>query len=131
MLRSHTVSVANSFGGSFVRVIWLDYQPQPAVAATPLADSTSSDHDSPNATATALSVYVIVRPAATENAACTMALGLGCGRYFQMMWRDSNTGPEVNQGLCHNRQTRCLLQQAQHVLLRGVGLSQHCSGGLL
>tara|TARA_B100000780_G_scaffold265100_1_gene220263 strand:- start:146 stop:487 length:342 start_codon:yes stop_codon:yes gene_type:complete len=49
------------------------------VAATPLAGSTSSDHDSPNATATALSVYVIVRPAATENAACTLALGLGLG----------------------------------------------------
>ena len=35
-----------------------------AVAATPLADSTPSDHDSPNAPATARSVYVIAHPAA-------------------------------------------------------------------
>jgi hypothetical protein len=98
----YTVSVANSFRCSFVWVLWPEYQVWSAVVATPLAYSTPSDHDGPNATATALSVYVIVRPAAAENAACTMALGLGCGRYFQMMWRDSNTGPEVNQGLCLN-----------------------------
>ena len=101
--RPYTNSAVNSFAGSFVRVIWPDHQPQPAVAATPLADSTPSDHDSPNAPATVRSVYVFAHTAATENAACTMALGLGCGRYFQMMWRDSNTGPEVNQGLYFNK----------------------------
>ena len=34
------------------------------VAATLLADSTPSDHDSPNARATARSVFVIAHPAA-------------------------------------------------------------------
>ena len=63
-------------------------------------------------------------------ASCTSVWGC-CGRYLLMIWLDRKTGPEVKQGLCHNRQTRCLLQQAQQVLLRGVGLSQHCSGGLL
>ena len=101
--RPYTISAVNSFAGSFVRVIWPDHQPRSAVAATPLADSTDSDHDSPNAPATVRSVYVFAHTAATENAACTMALGLGCGRYFQMMWLDSNTGPEVNQGLYFNK----------------------------
>ena len=48
-------------------------------AANPLEDSTPSDHDSPNAPATVRSVYVFAHTAATENAACTLALGLGLG----------------------------------------------------
>jgi hypothetical protein len=62
--RPFTIGVVNSLGDSFVWVIWLARQPRSAVAATPLADSTLSDHDSPNAPATARSVYVIAHPAA-------------------------------------------------------------------
>jgi hypothetical protein len=32
----------------------------------------------------------------------TTVLGC-CGRYLQMMWMDSKTGPEVNQGLYFNQ----------------------------
>ena len=38
---------------------WLAHQVLSVVAATPVANSTPSDHDSPNAPATARSVYVI------------------------------------------------------------------------
>ena len=62
--RPYTNSAVNSFVASFVWVLWLDYQPRSAVAATPLAVSTPSDHDSPNAPTTARSVYVIAHPAA-------------------------------------------------------------------
>ena len=63
----YTVSVANSFRCSFVWVLWPDHQPRSAVAAKPLSDSTASDHDSPNAPATARSVYVIAHPAARRR----------------------------------------------------------------
>ena len=43
---------------------WMAHQVRSAVAAKPLADSTPSDHDSPNAPATARSVYVIAHTAA-------------------------------------------------------------------
>ena len=55
----------DSFLGSSVQLLkpWLDHQPQFSVAATPLAVSTPSDHDSPNAPATARSVYVFAHTA--------------------------------------------------------------------
>ena len=40
------------------------HQPRSSFAETPRADSTPSDHDSPNAPAAARSVYVIAHPAA-------------------------------------------------------------------
>ena len=43
---------------------WLAHQVRSVVAATPLANSTPSDHDSPNVPATARSFYVIAHPAA-------------------------------------------------------------------
>ena len=43
---------------------WIAHQSRSMVAATLLADSTQSDYDSPNARATARSVYVIAHPAA-------------------------------------------------------------------
>ena len=54
------------WGGVLFGVLkpWLAYQVRSVVAATPLANSTPSDHDSLNAPATARSVYVIVHPAA-------------------------------------------------------------------
>ena len=45
---------------------WLAHQSRFAVAATPLADSTPSDHDGPNAPATGRSVYVITHPATRQ-----------------------------------------------------------------
>ena len=60
----YTVSVANSFRCSFVCVLWQDHQVWSTVATTPLADSKPSYPDSPNAPATARSVYVIVHAAA-------------------------------------------------------------------
>ena len=62
--RSFTVSVVKPFGGSFVWVIWLAHPVRSQVATTPLAASTPSDHDSPNAPTTARSVYVVAYPAA-------------------------------------------------------------------
>ena len=62
--RPYTISAVNSFRGNFVWVLWLAHEPRSAVAAKPLADSTPSDHDSPNAPATVRSVYVIGHPAA-------------------------------------------------------------------
>jgi hypothetical protein len=62
--RGLRVGVVDSFAGSFVWVLWLAHQMRSVVAATPLADSAPSDHDSPNAPATARSVYVIAHPAA-------------------------------------------------------------------
>ena len=38
----------------------------------------------------------------TAGAVCTTVLGC-CKQYLQMMWRDSNTGPEVNQYLYFNQ----------------------------
>ena len=58
------IGVVNSFGGSFVWVLWLVHRVRSAVAAKPLADSTPSDHESSNAPANARSVYVIAHPAA-------------------------------------------------------------------
>ena len=48
------VGVIDSFGGSSVWLLkpWLAHQVRSVVAATPLADSTPSDHDSSNAPAT-------------------------------------------------------------------------------
>ena len=59
----YTISVVKSFRGSLIWVLWRDFQALSDVAATPLADSTLSDHDSPNPPATARSVYVITHPA--------------------------------------------------------------------
>ena len=62
--RPYAISAVNSFGCSFVWVLWLAHQVRSVVAATPLTVSTASDHDSPNAPATARSVYVIAHPTA-------------------------------------------------------------------
>ena len=62
--RPYTSSAVNSFGGCFVWVLWLAHQVWSVVAATPLADSTQSDHESPNAPAIARSVYVIAHTTA-------------------------------------------------------------------
>ena len=59
-----TISVVNLFGGNFVWFLWLAHPVRSVFAATPLADSTPSDHDSPNAPATARSVYVFAHTAA-------------------------------------------------------------------
>jgi hypothetical protein len=69
------MSVVNSFGWSFVWMLWLGHQVRSVVAATTLADATQSDHDSPNAPATARSVYVIAHPAARPP----RGLHHGCG----------------------------------------------------
>jgi hypothetical protein len=55
---------------------WLAYQVRSVVAATPLADTTPSDHDSPNAPATARSVYVIVHPAVRPSRCIPRSGGL-------------------------------------------------------
>jgi hypothetical protein len=60
--RPFTISVLKSFGVSFVWVLWLDHLAWSAVAAT----STLSDQDSPNASETARSVYVIAHLAARQ-----------------------------------------------------------------
>ena len=58
--------MADSFEEIFVWLLkpWMAHQVRSAVAAKPLAVSTPSNHDSPNAPATARSVYVIAHPAA-------------------------------------------------------------------
>ena len=67
--RLYVISAVNSFGGSSVWLlkVWMAHQSWFAVAATPLADSTPSDHDSPNVPATARLVYVIAHPAARHH----------------------------------------------------------------
>ena len=82
--RPFTVGVVNSFGGGFVWILWLAHQVRSVVAATSLADLLPSDHDSPNAPATACSVYVIAHPAA-QQCGLHLGSGLGCGRYLQMI----------------------------------------------
>ena len=67
--RGLRVGVIVLFVGSSVWLLkpWLAHQVRSVVAATPLADLTPSDHDSPNAPATARSVYVIAHPAAPPS----------------------------------------------------------------
>ncbi|MBT7447774.1 MAG: hypothetical protein HN797_08455 [Tateyamaria sp.] len=60
---------------------WLAHQVRSVVAATPLANSTPSDHDSLNAPATARSVYVIAHPAARP---------MCHPRWFGGAWPDSD-----------------------------------------
>jgi hypothetical protein len=60
--RSFTISAVKSFEGNFVWILWLAHQLWSVIAETPLADSAPSDHDNPNAPATARSVYVIAHP---------------------------------------------------------------------
>ena len=47
------ICVVKSFRDSFVWILWLDHQARSVVAATPLADSTPSDQDSPKEPVTA------------------------------------------------------------------------------
>ena len=67
--RGLRVGVLDSFGGSFVWLLkpWLAHQSRSMVAVTLLADSTPSDHDSPNAPATARSLYFIAHPTARHR----------------------------------------------------------------
>ncbi|MDC0541427.1 hypothetical protein OAO50_07140, partial [Paracoccaceae bacterium] len=60
---------------------WLAHQSRFAVAATPLADSTPSDHDGPNAPATGRSVYVITHSATRQ---------MRHPRWFGGAWPDSD-----------------------------------------
>ena len=95
------IGVVNSFVCYFVWVLWPAYQVRSAVAAKPLAGSTASDHDSPNAPVTARSVYVIAytaaQPARLEPRFCVGAVA-PCDRDLRN--KDTAACCRVSVGYC-------------------------------